>query len=229
MVKRSDLRKPPDVSGSFLAESVAHELNNIAASLFGFVELAAEQADTGSPLHRCLGEIRIGVSRVTNLAAVLEALAEVDGNPTRTAIRDCVGGTAAVVSGSGFRFNWECDPATIVDADPDRVHHALRTLARLGKADSLTGSDFAFTVGRTASATHCSFCDAALPAGSVKITLVANDLRLSEAKSGSARRRPGRTLPQLVVAGSAHATHMAGGHVALDAAQSSISLVLRAA
>jgi hypothetical protein len=229
MVKRSDLRKSPDVSGSFLAESVAHELNNIAASLFGFVELAAEQADAGSPLHRCLGEIRIGVSRVTNLAAVLEALAEVDGDPTRTAIRDCVGGTAPVVSGGGLRFNWECDPATIVDADPDRVHHALRTLTHLGKAGSLTGSDFAFNVSRTASVTHCSFCDATLPAGSVKITLIANDVRLSEVKSGAARRRPGRALPQLVVAGSAHATHMAGGHVALDAAQSSISLVLRAA
>jgi len=45
MVTRSELRQPPKVSGSSLAESVAHELNNIAASLFGFVELAAEQVD----------------------------------------------------------------------------------------------------------------------------------------------------------------------------------------
>ena len=92
MVKRSDLREPPNVSGSSLAESVAHELNNIAASLFGFVELAAEQVDAESPLLRCVGEIRIGVSRVTNLAAVLEALAEVEGSSTRIAISDCVGG-----------------------------------------------------------------------------------------------------------------------------------------
>jgi hypothetical protein len=220
MKKRSDPREPPHVSGSSLAESVAHELNNIAASLFGFVELAAEQLDAGSPLLRCLGEIRIGVSRVTNLAAVLEAFAEVEGSSTRTAISDCVGG--------GFLFNWECDPATVVDADPDRVHRAIRTLAHLGKADSTTGSDRAFTVNRTASESLCSFCSAVLPAGSVSITLIADDLRLFDAKTAGARRRAGRTFPQLVVTGSVHATHVAGGHVALDAAHSSISLVLPA-
>jgi hypothetical protein len=229
MVKRSDPREPPNVSGSSLAESVAHELNNIAASLFGFVELAAEQVDAESPLLRCLGEIRIGVSRVTNLAAVLEALAEVEGSSTRTAVSDCVGGNAPVDSGGGLRFNWECDPATIVDADPDRVHRAIRTLTLLGRADSTIGSGLAFTVSRAASESHCSFCSAILPAGSVKITLIADELRLFDPKTAGARRRAGRTFPQLVVTGSVHATHVAGGHVELDTAYSSISLVLRAA
>ena len=228
-MKRSDPREPPNVSGSSLAESVAHELNNIAASLFGFVELAAEQIDAESPLLRCLAEIRIGVSRVTNLAAVLEALAEVEGSSTRTAISNCLGGNALVDSGGGFRFNWECDPATVVDADPDRVHRAIRTLAHLGKADSTIGSDLAFTISRTASESPCSFCGAVLPAGSVRITLIADDLRLSDTKTAGARRRAGRTFPQLVVTGSVHATHVAGGHVALDTAHSSISLVLPAA
>jgi hypothetical protein len=145
MVKRSDPGKPREIGGSSLAESVAHELNNIAASLFGFVELAAEEVDPGLPVLRCLGEIRIGVSRVRNLATVLEALAEVDGNSTRIAIGECVGGNAPLDSGGGLRFDWKCDPATLVDADP------------------------------------------------------------------------------------VHATHVAGGHVALDAAHSSISLVLPAA
>jgi len=229
MVKRSDPLEPPNVSGSSLAESVAHELNNIAASLFGFVELAAEQVDAEPYLLRCLGEIRIGVSRVTNLAAVLEALAEVEGSSTRTAISNCLGGSALVDSGGGFRFIWECDPATVVDADPDRVHRAIRTLAHLGKADSTIGSDLAFTISRTASESHCSFCSAVLPAGSVRIALIADDLRLSDTKSAGWRRRAGRTFPQLVVTGSVHATHVAGGHVALDAAHSSISLVLPAA
>src|ERR1700675_4175657 len=121
MVKRSDPRKPQDAGGPSLAESVAHELNNISASLFGFVELAAEEVDAESPLLRCLGEIRIGVSRATNLAAVLEALAEVEGSPARTAISNCLGGNPPVDSGGGFRLNWECDPATVVDADPHRV------------------------------------------------------------------------------------------------------------
>jgi hypothetical protein len=226
MVKRFDRREPPNVSGSSLAESVAHELNNIAASLFGFVELAAEQVDAESHLLRCLGEIRIGVSRVTNLAAVLEALAEVEGSSRRTAISNCLGGNALVDSGGGFRFIWECDPATVVDADPDRVHRAIRTLAHLGKADSAIGSDLALIVSRTASESHCSFCSAVLPAGSVKITLIAVDARLFDAKTAGARRRAGGTFPQLVVTGSVHATHVAGGHVELDAAQSSISLVL---
>src|SRR3981189_2989753 len=151
MVKRSDPREPPNVSGSSLAEGVAHELNNIAASLFGFVELAAEQVDAESPLLHCLGEVRIGVSRVTKLAAVLEALAEADGSTARIAIGECVDDKAPVDSGDVFQFNCECDPAPIGDADPDRVHRALRTLAHLGKADSTIGSDLVFTVGRAAS------------------------------------------------------------------------------
>jgi hypothetical protein len=229
MVQRSDLPKPPHVSGSSLAQSVAHELNNIAASLFGFVELAAEQVAAETPLLRCLEEIRIGVSRVTNLAAVLEALAEVAGSSRRTAIGDCVGGNAPVDSGGGFRFSWECDPATVVHADPDRVHRALRTLALLGRADSTIGSEPPFTVSRTGSECRCSFCGAVLPAGSVQITLIADAARLSDSKTAAARRHAGKTFPRLVVTGSVHATHMAGGHVALDAAQSSISLVLPAA
>src|SRR5258708_27947768 len=126
MVKRSDPPKPPEVSGSSLAESVAHELNNIAASLFGFVELAAEQVDAESPLLLCLGEVRIGVARVTKLAAVLEALAEADGSTMRTAISECVGGRAPVDSGHRLKFIREFHPAPIVDADPDRVQRALR-------------------------------------------------------------------------------------------------------
>jgi len=229
MVKRSDPPKPPDVGASSLAESVAHELNNIAASLFGFVELAAEQVDAESPLLHCLGEVRIGVSRVTKLAAVLEALAEADGSTARIAIGECVDDKAPVDSGDVLKFNWECDPATIVDADPDRVHRALRTLTHLGKADSTIGSDLVFTVGRAASESHCSFCGAVLPAGSVKITLIADNLPLPDANTAGARRRAGRTFPQLVVAGGVRAAHVAGGHVALDAAESSISVVLPAA
>ena len=229
MVKRTDRLKPSNVSGSSLAESAAHELNNIAASLFGFVELAAEQVDAGSPLLRCLAEIRIGVSRVTNLAAVLEAIAEVDGNSTRVPVSDCVGSNVPVESGGGLRLNWECDPATVVDADPDRVHRAIRTLTHLGSVDSAVDSDLALTVGRTASESHCSFCGAVLPAGSVGITLIADDVRLFDAKAAGARRRAGRTFRELVVTGSVHATHVGGGHVTLDAAHSSISLVLPAA
>lgn len=218
--KRSDRPKPPNVSGSSLAESVAHELNNISASLFGFVELAAEQFDAESPLLPFLGEIRIGVSRVTDLAAVLEALAEVDGNSARTAISDCVG--------EGLRFNWECDPATVVIADPDRVQRALRTLARLGSGDATIGSEAVFTVGRTASESVCFFCGSVLPRGAVMIALVADVVRLFDAKTADARPRSGRTFRELVVTASVHANHVAGGHVTLDAAHSSISLVLPA-
>jgi hypothetical protein len=85
------------------------------------------------------------------------------------------------------------------------------------------------TVSRTESVSHCSFCGTVLPAESVKITLIADDVRLFDAKTAGARRRAGMTFPELVVTGSAHATHMAGGHVALDPAQSTISLVLSAA
>jgi hypothetical protein len=54
----------PQVNGSALSQSVAHELNSIAASLFGFVELAAEQAIADAPLLKCLGEIPIASGSV---------------------------------------------------------------------------------------------------------------------------------------------------------------------
>jgi len=224
MVKRSDPGKAWEVGGPSLAESVAHELNNIAASLFGFVELAVEEVEPGSPVLRCLGEIRIGVSRARNLATVLEALAAVDGNSTRIAIGECVGGNAPLDSGGGLRFDWKCDPATLVDVDPERVHHALRTLTHLGRTDSTIVPDREFTVSRTASESQCSYCGAVLPAGSLQITLIADGV-----PTAGTRRGAGRTFPQLVIAGSVHATHVAGGHVALNAAHSSISLVLPAA
>ena len=224
MVKRSDPGKAWEVGGPSLAESVAHELNNIAASLFGFVELAVEEVEPGSPVLRCLGEIRIGVSRARNLATVLEALAAVDGNSTRIAIGECVGGNAPLDSGGGLRFDWKCDPATLVDVDPERVHHALRTLTHLGRTDAAIVPDREFTVSRTASESQCSYCGAVLPAGSLQITLIADGV-----PTAGTRRGAGRTFPQLVIAGSVHATHVAGGHVALNAAHSSISLVLPAA
>ncbi len=224
MVKCSDPSRPREVGGSSLAESVAHELNNIAASLFGFVELAAEEVDPGSPVLRCLGEIRIGVARVRNLATVLEALAAVDGNSTRIAVGECVGGNAALDSGDALRFDWKCDPATLVDGDPEQVHHALRTLTHLGRSDSTIGSDRKFTVGRTASESQCSYCSAVLPVGSVEITLIADGV-----PTAGTRRGAGKTFSQLVITGSVHAAHAAGGHVVLDPARSSISLVLPAA
>ena len=216
----------PDVSASSLALSVAHELNNIAASLFGFVALAAEQADAASPLRGCLGEIRIGVARVTNLAAVLEALAEVDGSPTRIAVRDCVGADAQHASGGGLSFRWECDPAAVVDADPERVQCAVRTLAHLGRPDSAGGSDVAFTVSRPAVESRCFSCGATLGAGSVNITLTADEVRRFDAGS---RRRAAKSSRELIVTATVHAMHVAGGHVALDASRSSISLVLKTA
>jgi hypothetical protein len=226
--KRSDRPEPPDVDESSLAESVAHELNNISASLFGFVELAAEQFDAGPPLPGFLAEIRLGVSRVTSLAAVLEALAEADGNSARTAISDCVGGDAPVEAGGRLRFNWECDPATVVDADAALMPRAIRTLAHLGSADSPIGSAVVFTVGRMESESRCFFCGSALARGSVKIALVADDVRLFGGKTAEARRRSRRTFRELVAAASVHVTHLAGGHVALDTVHSSISLVLAA-
>jgi hypothetical protein len=127
-----------------------------------------------------------------------------------------------------LRFNWECDPATIVEADPDRVQRALRTLTYLGSSDSPTGSDTALTVSRTPSAYRCSSCGATLPAGSAKIALIANDLRPSDFENPGVRRRTGSTFRQLILAATAHAAHAAAGHIALDAAGASISVLLRA-
>src|SRR5487761_2655422 len=119
------------VSGeSALAQDVAHTLNNIAASLFGFAELAAENA-SGRPPPTALAELRLGVARVMQLASVLESLAAVDGISTTIAIADCVASPGAKGASEPFAVEWRCEPSTVVEADPDRIRLALRMLAQL--------------------------------------------------------------------------------------------------
>jgi hypothetical protein len=215
------------VTEPVLSRSVAHELNNIAASLFGFVELAAEQATADSPLLGCVGEIRIGVARVTELAAILEALAEDDGKPEKMSIADCIGPEVPVDSGN-VDIVWDCDPSTMVDADADRVRAAIRAWARLASADTEIGSPPEFTVSRVRrSQARCFACNAPIPIPGVQIAVTAANVRLLG--HGSApRRRAGKTLRELMVTGSAHVTHAAGGHVLVDAARASVSIVLPA-
>jgi hypothetical protein len=226
--RRASLSHVQQVNGSALSQSVAHELNNIAASLFGFVELAAEQAIADAPLLKCLGEIRLGVARVTDLAAILEALAEYYGKPEKMSIAACIGKEVPVTSGS-VEFIWECDPSTTVDADPDRVRTAIRAWAQLASADAEIGSPLIFTISHVRrSRARCFSCRAPIPIPGVQITMTAENVRLLDEHGPLRRRRMGRTLRELIVAGGTHATHTAGGHVLVDAANATVSMVLPA-
>ncbi len=214
------------LDGVSLSASLAHELNNIAAPLLGFVELAAEQTSFGAPLSECLGEIRLGVSRITNLASVLEAGAETAGGPGTVSIMDCLGDAAGADLARGFDIAWRCDRSVTVWADPERARQTLDLLRRLDLTDPRTSRRPSFIVDRTTyAAARCFTCGETIPAPCVEIAFVADGLRQLDMR-GTGRRRAGRALHDLIVAGSARVAHLAGGHLMLDSAKSSLALVL---
>ncbi len=204
------------VDGVFLAQSVAHELNNIVASLHGFVELAAERAAAGSPLDGYLGEIRTGVSRITDLATILENLAEAGGKPIATRVGDCVD-TAEIA--------WECLPTVVIRADPDKVGNAIGAWRRLASSSSAEQTRLACGIAHAAGASiPCSFCDAEISAPALHMTLMADGLRFLDTQRSKRRTMPGKTFRELLVSQAIHLTHLAGAHLLLDAPNASVTL-----
>ncbi len=211
---------------SALAQNVAHMLNNIAVSLFGFTELAAENA-SGRPPPTALAELRLGVARVMQLASVLESLAAVDGTSTTVAVADCVASPGAAGASEPFDVQWHCEPSTVVEADPDRIRLALRTLAQLCALRSTSIERHIVAVDRVERALpRCSHCGRDIPDGGLRLTMALD--RIGELMPGGARksRRRGGGLADLMFAASGRLTHLGGGHLVLVTAESSVLVVL---
>ncbi len=215
--------QPAPRDASALAESVAHELNNIGASLFGFVELAAEAASGRDGEAAWLGEIRVGVQRIAALAALLEALAGTRGEPVATTLSECLKDGAAA---GDYRLDWRCDAATRVVADAEHVRRAAKILVRTAPVATQTEPS-ALVVAQLADDASCLTCGAPLRAGDVYMDgQVAIDR--AAAAPGKPTRRAETALRRLVNDASSHAAHLAGGHVCALFGDGTPALVLRA-
>lgn len=205
-----------------LAASVAHELNNIAASLRGFVELARDQAAVGadSPLGSILEEVRIGVERVAALGADVTAFAAGAASPQPVSLHECAGGLG---ERGAVAIGWECDASLQVHASVSAVRQAIALLGRFAAPDS--GLPPTLLCHRGAAASICASCGAACDPDDVRFTLPQSAIR-----AGPAGMPPPDkaclSAAELRLTALDHAAHAAGGHLLLRTGRGAVSLLL---
>jgi hypothetical protein len=204
-----------------VSATVAHELNNIGAALFGFVELAAE-GTSGAPLESSLlVELRVGVSRITQLALVLEALAETEAKLASVALAACVKLHHPLRASDDPDILWRCDRATGVRADPGHVQRFLQLLTSLAPPPAGAGVRLAVELGAMSADDRCCSCGAPLPNSAVRIAMLPGQIPDSPRK-----RRTVTSLRRLSLAACVHVAHLAGAHLLQTGAAPLPTLIL---
>lgn len=223
--------EPEELSTQLLAATLAHELNNIVASLRGFIELGAEQAREQADLQRIFGEVRLGTGRAAALAAELEVLAGRGAGTRPTPLLQCLATAAPQAdrptpASAEPVVRWDCDPQTVVRVDPVPARHASVLLRRIGieaggQATTLRGE----VAAEGAPTPDCASCRAPVPARSAWLiqALPPGRSRQPVHQTGS---RQYLSAAQWRLAVFAHAAHAAGGHVVVQAEPESLALVL---
>lgn len=221
---------PQQLSTQLLSATLAHELNNIVASLRGFIELGAEQARGQASLQRMFAEVRLGTDRAATLAAELELLAGSGGSARPTPLLQCLAVPASPGQSPSTAaepdIQWEGDAQTLVLVDPVQVRHAAGLLRRIG-ADA--GPQAPTLRGRIAEAQSpgmgCASCRAPLPARSAWLIQPLPPGR-SPAPARQAAAPGHLSIAQWRLAVLAHAAHAAGGHLVMPSEPDSLALVL---
>lgn len=206
-----------------MSAALAHELNNIAVPLRGFIDLATEGDVTAESVGLCLEEARIGVERMAALAFELESLAQDSIARSVVALSECFvpsdshgrdGSHSAAPSG---------DQDILVNVDLGHARRAIASLRHLGGGRPLAVGD-------------------ALPPGALCVVCGAGPLRAKDfVQVQVGALRPGilaafaapfgaehkiRAPQRLAVAALRHIAHCAGGHVVVDACSESVSVTL---
>ena len=217
----------PAPGESAIAQSVAHELNNIAASMLGFLELATTNASHDPPLRNSLDELRIGVDRMIHLAGILQRFGETDGRPTVVALADCLPEARPSGAAAGVRIEWSGDAGASVIADPVRVRSALEILVELAPSNRAAESPTVLRVERSKAARlRCGACGQAVPAGHVRVSLHDDALRMHGRPR--AARGAGTSFGALMLDACSHLAHLGGAHLAIDQLDGSCALLIMA-
>ncbi len=202
-----------------LAEAVAHELNNIGASLYGFVELAAESAPLPDSVAGCIAEMRVGVRRLQSVARVLEALAETVSEPQEQELGACIEAAAAGL-GSPVNLRWRCDPTRRVRADSGSLGRALSLLGGLELTPEIIAEGALWSIeGPGSSAPQCLDCSASLPRRGARISV----------PHALAGRHPDSKIRRLHRAAVSRLTPLAGAQLVSEPPDAPVQLWLSAA
>ena len=219
VVTERGVRGPP---ADLLTATIAHELNNIVASLRGFLELAREAGAAGTSLS-AFDEISLGVKRVAELAADVEIFAGVTAPAEVVALENCLRVTEGAEPAATVR--WLLPRSTRVMTEPGAAHRAFTTLARLAALGDTAPALDCHAEPAATSLTRCAVCGAECGQGAAWITL-----SLPKGRSGLGiapnARRSCLTATELRFAALSRAAHHARGHLVVQNSPDSVSLVL---
>lgn len=215
---------PDALPARVLSATLAHELNNIVASLRGFVELGSEMSRDAPILHNIFGEVRLGAERAAMLAADLEVLGAASTGTRSVSLTSLV--TAAGTGDARRGPDWHCDSRLTVLADPARGPQAIGVLQRLAthEPDHSAALRCAASVpAGVATPARCAGCGAEV--GDHNAWLIQP---LPHGRLRAINAAPGRAHPstlQLRMGVLTQAAHDAGWHVVAISEPEALALV----
>lgn len=214
-----------------LSATLAHELNNIVASLRGFVELGAEQSREHAALQRIFAEVRLGTERAAALAAELEVLAGAGSSTLPTPLLQCLAKPPAGRSAAGAPasdapdIQWECDAHTQVLVDPVQAQLATSLLQRVGAGQAAPAPALRVQLAAKGAPADCASCGEPLPPRSAWLIQPLIPGRARQPRRAAPSRQHLSTA-EWRLAVLSHAAHAAGGHIARQTGPDWLALVL---
>lgn len=229
--RRARDHDPPDPGVAperVLARRVAHDMNNIAAVLGGFLELGRESVGDPERLDRCFAELTAGIAGLSGLAAELAVLAEGPGAPARLDLLDLI--PPGLVARRPERRAARNRESLAAVADAGLASQALGALHRIMLASV---SPVRTTIARVTvqGGGRCAACGADVPRGPAVIAApVAPQWIAAEALARPLHlRRSGAGARATTLAAMIHAAHASGGHVLANTEAASLGIAWRGA
>lgn len=216
---------PPPLNGmEQLSGLIAHELNNIAVPLSGFVGLVSENVHDAGAIRQCIEEVQIGIDRLSEIALELQGLAESHSVPAIIPVSDCLVTPDDDAARMPIRTRWACDAQALVVVDLQHARRVVGSLARMSNQTSV------LSVGDVLAArSTCSTCGARLSPAKSFIQVQACAVRGAIVnairhpfEAGHKLRAPQR----LMIAAFVKAAHLAGGHIVAIDGTDCVSLIL---
>lgn len=208
-----------------LSASLAHELNNLIASLHGFIALGSALAGHDTALKKIFAEAGISADRVTAVVADLEVLAT---GPAK--VEHLVPGQLMATSQASFVMDprhalppveWESDAGIAVLADPAQFIHAMRLMHRLAGPGA---APLRYRIEAPGRPLHCQVCGAGIPG---RAAWLIQELPAGKVRTLTAPlQRSHLSMDRLRLALLSDANHPTGAHVVLGSEPDHVALVL---
>jgi signal transduction histidine kinase len=217
--RQSAIRLPAEA----LSAVIAHELNNIAVPLRGFIDLDLQTMATDDPVRHSHDELHVGLDRIRMLADQLESLGQQGFTLSPTAIGSCLASLERGDLEDPKRLVWSCSTLTPVKVDKDHVRRAVISLMDLAGSVPLLIRESALD------GLACAACEKPIARGRVFVQIQARGLRpaiFAAIRAPFEASQKLRAMQRLAIAALSHCGHLAGCHVVADPGAESLSIVL---